>query len=110
MAHAKHVSGLAYVLTFVGLLALATLSLLLSFLHWPSGDLAVSLVIAGAKMALVLFFFMHLAEETFSSRSTVLVSLMFVTLLVLLTSVDVHTRHTFPAREKPSPSQWFYGR
>lgn len=110
MAHAKQVSGTAYVLTFVGLLALATLSLLLSFLHWPTGDLVISLVIAFAKMALVAFFFMGLVEEPFSSRLTVLMSIMFVALLVLLTSVDVHSRHTFPAREKPSPAESFYDR
>jgi cytochrome c oxidase subunit 4 len=110
MAHAKHVSGVAYVLTFVGLLALATLSLLLSFLHWPTGDLVVSLVIAFVKMVLVLFFFMHLVEEPFSSRVVVLGSLMFVTLLVLLTTIDVHSRHTFPAGARPSPTQAFYAR
>ncbi len=110
MAHAKQVSGFSYLVTFVGLLGLATLSLLLSFLHWPTGDLVVSLVIAFAKMVLVLFFFMHLVEEPFSSRLTVLAALIFVTLLVLLTTIDVHSRKTFPAKERPSPTQSFYGR
>lgn len=110
MAARAHVSGIGYVATFVALLVLATVSLLLSFLHWPTGDLVVSLVIAFAKMVLVLMFFMHLVEERWSSRLTVVASLLFVVLLVSLMTIDVHTRHTFPARQKPSPTQAFYGR
>lgn len=110
MAVHKHVTGVGYVATFLALLVLATLSLLLSFLHWEAGDLAVSIFIAVIKAGLVLFFFMHLVEQRFSNRATVLVSLMFVALLVGLTAADVATRQTFPARLQPTSTQEFYTR
>ena len=107
----KHeVGGVAYVATFVGLLVLATLSLLLSFLHWPVGDLVVSLVIAFIKAGLVVYFFMHMIEQPFSSHMTMLVSVLFVALLVGLAAADVATRHTFPARPEPTEGQPFYVR
>src|SRR5438067_370378 len=106
----KHVGFGGYLFTFVALLALATLSLGLSFLHWPKGDLVVSLVIAVFKALLVLFFFMHLAEERFSSRATILVSVMFVVILVGLTAADVATRHTFPPCPRPTANEPFYRR
>jgi cytochrome c oxidase subunit 4 len=110
MAEPKHVTGVGYLATFVALLALATISLLLSYLHWKDWDLVVSLLIAVVKAALVLFFFMHLIEQRFSNRATILVSLMFVALLVGLASADVATRHTFPARPHPPIDQAFYVR
>ena len=106
----KHVSMFAYVATFVGLLVLATLSLLLSFLHWPRGDLIVSLIIAGLKALLVLFFFMHLIEQRFTNRVTVLVSLGFAALLIGLTAADVATRDTSPAGDEPPRGDPFYVR
>jgi cytochrome c oxidase subunit 4 len=103
-------SGAIYVLTFVGLLALAVLSLFLSFLHWPRGDLVVSLLIALVKALLVLFFFMHLAEQRFSNRLVALVSALFVILLVGLAAADVVSRRTFPERPRPTIGEPFYRR
>jgi cytochrome c oxidase subunit 4 len=110
MAEKKHVTGLTYVVTFVGLLVLATVSLLLSFLHWPVWGTIVALGIAGIKAILVLFFFMHLVEQRFTNRMAVLVSVLFVGLLVGLTTADVATRHTLAARTEPAPNEAFYGR
>jgi len=110
MSEANKVGAVAYLGTFAGLVVLATLSLLLSFLHWKGGGLVVSLAIAVVKAVLVLFFFMHLAEQRFTNRITMLVGLMFVSLLVGLTVADVATRHTFPSRTKPSPGDPFYSR
>ncbi len=110
MAEHKHTSGVAYVLVFVALLVLATVSLLLSMLHWPVWGTIVALGIAVVKALLVLFFFMHLVEQRFTNRVTVLVSVLFVSLLVGLTAADVATRHTFAARTEPAPDEAFYGR
>lgn len=110
MAEHKHVGGLTYVVTFVALLVLATVSLLLSLLHWPVWGLVVALVIAVAKALLVLFLFMHLIEQRFSNRMTMVASVLFVCLLVGLTAADVATRHTFAARTQPAPNEAFYGR
>jgi cytochrome c oxidase subunit 4 len=107
---AKHVSGLGYLLTFVALLALATLSLLLSFLHWTTGDLVMSLVIAAAKALLVLLFFMHLIEQRSANRLVVVVSFGFAALLIGLTAADVATRHLEPARVQPPQTDQFYVR
>jgi cytochrome c oxidase subunit 4 len=105
-----HVGGVGLIATFVGLLVLATLSLLLSFLHWPVGDLVVSLLIALVKALLVVYFFMHLIEQPFSSHMTMLVAVVWVTLLIGLAAADVVTRHTFPARPEPTEGQPFYVR
>jgi cytochrome c oxidase subunit 4 len=110
MSEGTKVGAVAYVGTFAGLLLLATASLLLSFLHWKVGGLVVSLGIAALKALLVLFFFMHLAEQRFTNRMTMLVGVMFVGLLVGLTVADVATRHTFADRTKPSPDEPFYSR
>ena len=110
MSKGNEVGAVTYVGTFVGLLLLATVSLLLSFLHWKVGGLVVSLGIAVVKALLVLFFFMHLVEQRFTNRMTMLVGLMFVSLLVGLTAADVATRHTFADRTRPSPDEPFYSR
>jgi cytochrome c oxidase subunit 4 len=104
------VTGIETVATFVALVGLATESLLISLLHWRAGGLVVSLVIAAVKMLLVLWFFMHLREERCTHRLTIFVSLGFVALLVLLTTTDVATRHTFPARAWPGDGERFYER
>ena len=78
MSEHKHVSGIGYVFTFIGLIVLATVSLLISFLHWPVWGTVIALGIAVIKALLVAFFFMHLAEQRFTNRATVLVSVLFV--------------------------------
>jgi cytochrome c oxidase subunit 4 len=110
MSEHKHVSGVDYVFTFIGLIVLATVSLLISFLHWPVWGTVIALGIAVIKALLVAFFFMHLAEQRFTNRATVVVSVLFVSLLVGLMAADVATRHTLAARVEPAPSEAFYGR
>jgi cytochrome c oxidase subunit IV len=105
----RRVSGADYALTYVGLLVLATSSLLLSFLHWPGG-IVVSLTIAVVKALLVLWFFMHLSEQRFSSGLVMLVAVLFIALLTGLAAADVATRHTFPARPRPPGDESFYRR
>ncbi|HZS37037.1 MAG TPA: cytochrome C oxidase subunit IV family protein [Polyangia bacterium] len=110
MAERKHVTGLGYALTFLALIVLATLSLVLSLVHWPIGDLAISLVIAAIKAVLVLWFFMHLVEQRFANRFVVAVSVGFVALLVGLAAADVVTRHTYAPRPEPPRDEPFYRR
>lgn len=99
------VTGIQYVVTFVGLLVLATVSLLLSFAHLSSGvSVTLSLVLAGGKTLLVMWFFMHLLEQPLSARMVIVVSVLLVVLLVVLTAMDVSTRKTFPARPSPTES------
>jgi len=88
---------------------LATASLLLSRIHF-AGGLAVALAIAVLKAAAVLWFFMHLVEQSSSSRFAVLLAVALMAILAGLTIADVATRHTFPQRAEPMPSSGFYQR
>ncbi|HEX2571294.1 MAG TPA: cytochrome C oxidase subunit IV family protein [Polyangia bacterium] len=112
----RHISGKAYVLTYVALLVLATLTLVLSWVFKRSGlgggaaSLAVAIGIAAVKAFLVLWFFMHLAEQRFANRLVVLVSVTLLGILIALTATDVATRHTFPPAPRPTPSAGFYER
>ena len=101
----KHLSAFGYLLTYLALIVLATISLLISFVHWPAGDLVISLVIASAKAVLVLWFFMHLYEQRFANRFVVLVSFAFVGLLISLVALDVASRETFPPAPRPTASE-----
>jgi cytochrome c oxidase subunit 4 len=95
MTHAAP-SWVRYLLVWIALLALTLLSFLLSRAHLGSTDIAVALIIAFAKTALVLLFFMHLVEERFSIVVIPFVAAGFIALLVGLTVTDVVTRVTFP--------------
>jgi cytochrome c oxidase subunit IV len=101
-------SARAYVVTFAALVLLAVLSLVLSLVELPRAALPLSLVIAACKALLVLFVFMHLAEQRFSHRATMLVSAGFVALLIGLTVADVASRRTFPAGSRPPLHDPFY--
>lgn len=90
-----------YFLTWLGLGALAILSLALSFLHFGA-YLAVSMVIASAMALIALVFFMHLDEARFAIILVPGAVIFFIALLVSLVAVDVAYRRTFP--RAPSPS------
>lgn len=103
-------SGRGYLFTWFALIALAALSLGLSFLHWPAGGLAASLAIATVKATLVVWFFMHLAEQRFLNRLIVVIAALLFALLIGLTAADVATRRTFPAGPRPTENSAFYRR
>ena len=88
-----------YIFTYMALLALATLSLLLSGLP-DALALTLSLAIGAVKAAAVLLLFMHLIEEPFSYRFVMIVSSVLVCILIALTVLDPITRAPFP----PPPS------
>jgi caa(3)-type oxidase subunit IV len=107
--HPEPVPLRTYTATYVVLLVLATLSLLLSRVHF-AGGLAVALGIAVLKASAVLWFFMHLTEQSSSSRFAVLIAVSLMAVLAGLTLVDVATRHTFSQKSEPLPSSGFYQR
>src|SRR4029453_16279070 len=94
--------ALAYTVTFVQLLILATLSLALASAHPKVGGLGVAMGVGAAKTLLVLLVFMPLWVERFSVRVTLVTSVLFLGLLVGFVALDVGTRHTLPARPRPS--------
>lgn len=80
-------------LAFAALLVLATSSLVIGrMLDQPAWELPIALFIATVKAVLVLWFFMHLAEEPFRARLATLLAVLLVALLVALTTLDVVTR------------------
>jgi caa(3)-type oxidase subunit IV len=96
---------------FVGLVLLATLSLVLgTTLRWYWGDVVVSLAIAGVKAYLVLFFFMDLVEQPFRARLAISVAVGLVLLLVGFVAMEVATRRVTPMGLSPEPIEGFYRR
>jgi|SRR5580700_10096472 cytochrome c oxidase subunit 4 len=101
MTHASS-SSVRYLVVWLALLALTGLSFLLSRAHLGETDVAVALVIATAKTALVGIFFMHLVEERFSVVMVPVMSAFLFLLLLGLLVTDVATRRTFPRGVLPS--------
>jgi cytochrome c oxidase subunit 4 len=100
MTHARS-SSARYLLVWIALLGLTGLSLALSFAHLGATDIAVALVIAAAKAALVVIFFMHLAEERSSVAMLPALGVFLFLLLLGLVVTDVATRQTFPRAPVP---------
>lgn len=96
---ASSISTRHYLWIYVGLIALATLSVVLAELPVATG-ISVALLIAFVKAFLVLGWFMHLAEETFAFKLVLFVAAMLLGTLVVLTTVDPSTRSPYP----PAPS------
>lgn len=74
------------------LLALATLSLVISFLPLQMAGLVIALGIAGVKAWIVADHFMELREATPGQRLTAAAAPLFVALIVALTMADVLSR------------------
>lgn len=75
-----------YLLTWLALVALATLSLLVS-----SGP-GLALAIATVKAVLVATVFMHLAKDRATHRIALILAVVFVAILILGVLADVGTR------------------
>ena len=76
-----------YVLSWLALVALATLSLFVS-----ASSLALSLIIAAVKAAIVAAFFMHLWGSRPVHRIVFITAVCFILLLILGVVADVGTR------------------
>jgi cytochrome c oxidase subunit 4 len=87
----------AYVVVWIALLALATLTLFASRAIAGDAGLVVALTIAVAKAGLVIAFFMHLAGGRPLHRIVFAVAIAMVVLLVLGILADVGTRATASA-------------
>jgi cytochrome c oxidase subunit 4 len=89
-----------YLAVWGALMGLTALTWGLSRFHIPGGaGVAVALVIASVKGALVALFFMHLYDQPGPNRLVLLTSLVFVALLVSLVLLDNATR--FPLANPP---------
>jgi cytochrome c oxidase subunit 4 len=77
-----------YVLIWIGLVALTTLTVALAGINLGRWVILTALSIAGIKSTMVLFHFMHLRTEDRIFRIFVLVSLLTLTIFVVLTFFD----------------------
>ena len=87
----QHVKPRTYVWTYVALLVLATASWLLAHYHVPGG-VALAVGIGALKALLVLAYFMHLAEESFSAKLAIATAAVLVLIFIGLTVLDPLTR------------------
>ena len=81
-----------YVLTFVALLALTTLTFGLSFLDLGAWNTVLAMIIGVVKSVLIVLWFMHMLEHRNSSRIAFAVAVGLAACLVAFTVLDVRTR------------------
>lgn len=90
--HAGRGGGGRYVVALLALLVLTGLSLVLSRASLGGMAAPVAFTIAGIKVLIVAFVFMHLDEALFATRLVGLVTLVFIALLCLGVVADVSFR------------------
>ncbi len=96
MASAKIVPVRTYVLTFIALLVLLGLTTGLAYLHMGVANTVLALAIAVIKMLLVVLFFMHAFYDKGLTRVAMVLGLLWLTILIVLSSADVFTRDWTP--------------
>ncbi|MBX5480501.1 MAG: cytochrome C oxidase subunit IV family protein [Myxococcaceae bacterium] len=103
-ADLEHHGAGAYYLVWIALLALTGLTWWTGQMHLPNFGLALALIIATTKAALVVLFFMHLWEQKGVNRVTFVCTIAFVIVMLLGTLGDVTTRleTLLPKREAPA--------
>ena len=89
-----------YFLIFGTLLALTALTTGVAYVDMGPWNTVVALVIAGFKASLVLLFFMHLRWSTQLNRVVWLSALLWLAILIGITSIDYLSRYRTPVPEK----------
>lgn len=90
--HVHIASVRAYVVIFLALIALTMLTVAVSYVHLGPLNLAVAIVIASIKAALVILFFMHLKDDARFNALFFVGSLLFVGLFFVYTLNDTEHR------------------
>jgi len=81
-----------YILVWLSLLLLLGLTVGASFIFSGPASLMVSLMIATTKAGLVLWFFMHLNDETWPHRLVAIGGIVWLAILIVLALTDYFTR------------------
>ena len=118
MRHDDHAGPMRYVIVWVALMVLTVVTVVTGHLHMAHGALALALVIASVKGAMVALYFMHLIDHQGANRVVFVTSIVFVVLLLLFTLFDIGTRfrpalgnattYSFPV-ETPGQSGTYQG-
>jgi cytochrome c oxidase subunit 4 len=88
-----------YFLIFGSLLMLTGLTTGMAYVDLGEWNTIVALIIAGCKATLVILFFMHLRWSTRLMRVVLLSSLLWLAILLSLTTTDVFSRDWIPIPE-----------
>ena len=89
----KHiVASRTFVLTWLALIALTGVTIAAARLDLGAWSMAMNLMIASTKAGLVLWFFMHLKYEKLLLKLLLLVPIATITVIILLTLIDVWYR------------------
>ena len=91
-----HIGPRVYVVVFAVLIALTGLTIGVSYVDLGAFSTVVALLIAGAKGALVMLFFMHLVERPGLFRVVAVAGFFWLAILLTLTLSDVATRGWLP--------------
>jgi cytochrome c oxidase subunit 4 len=91
----------SYVLVFLTLMGLTALTVGVAFINLGSMNTLIALVIAAAKMLLVMLIFMHVKYSARLTKLAILAAFFWLALLLTFTMSDYFTR-----RWTPSPSAW----
>ena len=86
--------------TWIALMALAGLSLVLSFVQLGALQLPIAMIIAGVKAVLVALVFMELGRERTSARFTLVTGAALLATLLGLMVADVLTRTLAPLESR----------
>ncbi len=92
MTQPSQPSALTYVIVWLALASLATLSLLASYAHLGDWNVVFAFAIATVKAGLVFAVFMHLMHGPPLHRIVIVVAMCFVALIILGVLADVATR------------------
>lgn len=103
--HAEH-SPSRYWVVWAALAALTVATFLLARVDLGAWHLPLAMAIASGKSALVVLFFMHLAEHRGTSAVVFATSLVFVAVLILFVLLDVQTRFPLVRPPGPAPLGW----
>jgi cytochrome c oxidase subunit 4 len=105
-AHPEHVHASApraYLLVFVGLLALTAATTASAFADLGAWHTPLALLIAATKAALIVVFFMHAREAGKLAWAVILAAILFLAIMLGLTLADYWTRGVDHRLRDPAP-------
>ncbi|WP_071905377.1 cytochrome C oxidase subunit IV family protein [Cystobacter ferrugineus] len=106
MQEEHHGGAAKYAIIWAALMVLTVVTVVTGRMHLPNWGLALALVIASVKGALVALYFMHLADHRGANRIVFITSMVFVVLMLLFTLFDIGTRFRPALAASGTPIAW----